>query len=111
MLKECIICYEPILYNKPHIIKNKVLYIKDCNCIYYYHNKCINKWLKNKEIKCLLCNKKFKNNKLKKRIININVVIFLKNIAKLILYMIFFHNLIGVYIFVYIKIREPKNNI
>ena len=28
MIKECIICYEPILYNKSNVIKNKVLYIK-----------------------------------------------------------------------------------
>lgn len=106
MLKECIICYEPIVYNKQHIIKNKILYIKNCDCIYYYHSRCIKKWLKNKEIKCLLCNKRFK-----KRRYNTNIVIYLKNIAKLLLYIIFFHKLIGVYIFVYIKISEAKNNI
>ena len=107
MIKECIICYEPILYNKPYIIINKVLYKKNCSCKYYYHNKCINRWLKNKDIKCFLCNKKFKSNKPKK----INVLIYFKNIAKLILYMMFLHNLIGIYIFVYIKMIEPKNNI
>ena len=111
MIKECIICYEPILYNKSNVIKNKVLYIKNCNCKYYYHNKCINKWLKNKDIKCLLCNKKFKDKKYKEIIININVFTFLKNVVKFLFYILFLHNLIGIYIFVYMKIREPKNNI
>jgi len=52
-MTDCTICLKQIKTNKSKtILKNK--YITTCQCNYYYHWKCISKWIKIKKI-CPIC--------------------------------------------------------
>ena len=52
-MTDCTICLKQIRTNKSKtILKNK--YITTCQCYYYYHWRCISKWIKIKNI-CPIC--------------------------------------------------------
>lgn len=51
-IPECIICKETELESSKKLLSNIL-----CDCFYNYHQKCMEKWLKGKEKKCMLCDK------------------------------------------------------
>ena len=59
-MADCPICLKEIRTNKSKTIL-KSEYITTCQCNYYYHLKCISKWLKIKKI-CPICKRYIYNN-------------------------------------------------
>jgi len=52
-MTDCTICLKQIITKKSKtILKNE--YITTCQCDYYYHRRCISKWIKMKKI-CPIC--------------------------------------------------------
>jgi hypothetical protein len=51
-IPDCIICKETELESSKKLLSNIL-----CDCFYNYHQKCMEKWFKGKEKKCILCDK------------------------------------------------------
>ncbi len=52
-MQKCTICLKNIRTKKSLTLINESYYTK-CNCLYYYHNRCLSTWIRRKNI-CPIC--------------------------------------------------------
>ena len=94
---QCAICIRDITKN---VINLNMNYVTNCKCHYYYHLRCIKKWLNIKNI-CPICKKNIYKNRIYyyNEVFNLLFILKIMSVIQLIIFIIYILYMIN-YIFI-----------